>query len=213
MRNCRKHLEQLVRLTVSILACSCTVSVAYAEIYKCKDSRGVASYKDAPCAGSEREEAVLPGGKAPGMVKVSGLWETIEVKQPRISDKRPGAVRDPIPKKYVSCLNESPAKFVISHPSCRAQVAGGGGTCVINQKFKKDIPPDQEVTAITTVTGDYRHYIHITSQVKSVYKNNPSNHWIDQNKFDFSYLGPCKAGMWWGTKYELTPNGEWVQAK
>ncbi len=204
---------QLLRLIVSVLACSCIVSLACAEIYKCEDSRGVASYKDAPCAGSEREESVLPGGKALGTIKVFGLWQTIERKRLRITDNNPVPILDPNPKKTVSCLYESPAKYFITHPSCRTQVAGGSGTCVIKEDHVKDMPPDQEATSVTTVTGDYRHYIHVTAQVKSVYKENPSNHWTDESKFDFSYLGPCKRDMHWGHTYELTPNGEWVPAK
>ncbi|MBE0621977.1 MAG: DUF4124 domain-containing protein [Burkholderiales bacterium] len=205
-------MEHLTRLVVSILACFCFGSIAYAEIYKCKDSRGVASYKDAPCDSSERAAGSLPGGRPTGTVKVSGLWETVERKNPRISDS-PRLIREGIPKKTVACLLESPAKYFITHPSCRAQVVDGGGTCVIEENHQKDVPQDEEVTSITTVSGDYRHFIHVMSHIKSADNQNPNNHWTDESKLDFSYLGPCKSGMWWGQKFDVAPNGEWIKPR
>lgn len=100
--------------------------------------------------------------------------------------------------KSVSC-DEKPFKYLVDLGKCKSQFASRGGQCVI-----------EELSAVTTVTGNYTTALRVEIVFTVPDASAPGKVHKDELTNEYRYLGACKPGMKRGEKFFVKDNGEWI---
>lgn len=205
-------------------------ATAWAELYKCKDSSGAVSYKDAPCAQNERHESTAhelaskPRSTNATMPRKGepGLWERVTVVKPRAShpQENPGiqnANRNAlekagdykyllgVPMKTRECVTTSPIEALLPKwvLQCDRQIKAHAGTC---EASNRQSGMSGARDSFDSITGDYRSELHVTSRFVQG-KDTTGKPIYDDSEMHIRYLGPCKADMRPGDVFVVGDDG------
>lgn len=232
----------LLRLTrrfnaVAVIAASVAViaDAAGAELYKCKDSAGAITYKDAPCLQTEQRQTIdrqpLSSPRRNSITPKSsepGLWETVVTMRPRASHPKENAGFQNAPRgelekagdykyflgapmKIQECLASSPIEERLRKwaSQCARQIRAQGGTCETS-----DLEPTMSGSreSLSWITGDYRSELQIKNRFVQG-KDDNGKQVYDESETQIRYLGPCMANMKPGERYQVSEDGHLVKQR
>jgi hypothetical protein len=220
----------------AIMTLGCVApTTAHAQVYKCKDASGAVSYKDAPCAQTERAQptsgdlaSVTTRPRAVPEPGKPGLWEKVMVMQPRAS--HPGAnpqLRNVdrkqlenagdykyllgVPMKTQECTTTSPIEALLPKwgSQCDRQIKARAGTCETSERVPGMSGARESSDSIS---GDYRSELQVNSRFVQG-KDATGKAIYDTSEMHIRYLGPCKTDMRPGDVFLVQDDGRLVKQR